>query len=387
MVAKQAKPAQGKFPGLPDAMAGRAVSRGVELGTVTIEIEDGRIRSIHKGVREGAWEIPEGWLLAPGLVDLQVNGLAGIHLASDPDRIDEVVRLLPQSGVTAFLPTLPSPSKKELLGLDASLEMLTRASGQPRGAEPIGIHLEGPAISPKRAGAHPQERICHPSKVIDLLESKLVRLLTLAPEVDGSRDLINCAITRQVVLAAGHSDGTYDDGLAAIEAGVRLLTHTFNAMRPLGHRDPGLLGAYLEDLRTTICVIADGIHVSPSVISLLWRLKGPDNLALVSDSIALTPAEMPPACDEMSGGRRQPESPLMGGVCTLGEGIARLASYGSAPITKLSAAASSTPARVLGIDDRASLETGKIADLIAIDPAGLPRATWCYGELAWPPGG
>lgn len=385
MVAKQAKPLQGKFPGRPDAIAGRAISSGVELGIVTIEIEDGRIGELHEGAQEGAWMIPEGWTLAPGLIDLQVNGLAGIHLASDPDQLGEVVRLLPRAGVTAFLPTLPSPSKEEMLGLDESLERLTQATGLPPGAEPLGIHLEGPAISPARAGAHPQERICPPSEVIGLLDSKYARLLTLAPEVAGSDDLIDCATSRNVVLAAGHSDGTYEDGVAAIDSGVRILTHTFNAMRPLGHRDPGLVGAYLEDKRTTICVIADGIHVAPPVASLLWRLKGPKNLALVSDAIALTPAGIPQAANaDSSEGRYAPALPLMGGVCTLGEGLAGLAGYGCAPIAGLYAAASSTPANALGLDDRSSLETGKIADLVAIDSAGLPRATWCYGRLAWP---
>lgn len=385
MVAKQAKPIQGEFPGRPDAIAGRAISSGVELGVVTLEIEDGRIGRIHEGAQEGAWTIPEGWMLAPGLIDLQVNGLAGIHLASEPDRIGEMVRLLPRSGVTAFLPTLPSPSKEEVLGLSASMEKLTRASSLPLGAEPLGIHLEGPAISPARAGAHPPRRICPPSAAIGLLDSKYVRLMTLAPEVAGSSDLIDCAITKNVVLAAGHSDGTYEDGVAAIDSGVRLLTHAFNAMRPLGHRDPGLIGAYLEDRQTTICVIADGIHVAPVVASLLWRLKGPENLALVSDAIALTPVETPQAgYDKSGGGRHAPALPLMGGVCTLSGGIAGLADYGCAPIAGLCAAASSTPAAALGIAERGSLETGKIADLVAIDPAGLTRATWCHGKLAWP---
>lgn len=385
MVAKQAKPTQGKFPDRLDAIAGDAISAGAELGTITVEIEAGHIGQIHEGVQEGAWTIPKGWTLAPGLVDLQVNGLAGIHLASRPDRIDEVSRLLPRSGVTAFLPTLPSPSKTEVLGLSASLEALARTDMLAVGAEPLGIHLEGPAISPARAGAHPEERICSPAETIDLLDSEFVRLVTLAPEVEGASSLINEAAGRGITLAAGHSNGTYEDGLDAIESGVRLLTHTFNAMRPLGHREPGLVGAYLEDPRTTICVIADGVHVVPAVVSLLWRLKGPRSIAFVSDAIALTQAEPDrPGANESGSNRPAPTLPLMGGVCALGEGISGLADYGCAPIAELCAAASATPAAALGIDDRGSIGIGQVADLVAVDSAGFPRATWCRGKLAWP---
>lgn len=389
MVAKQAKYTQGDVPSAPDAISGFAINNGLEIGLVTIEIEDGIIKHVSTGYHKDAWRIPDQWRITPGLIDLQVNGLNGIHLATQPDQLEVVARMLPAVGVTTFLATLPSPNRKELESLNRSFDGLEVIRETEPLAEPIGIHLEGPALSTARAGAHPTERILPPEEVLEFLDFTRVRLITLAPECHGADKLIREAIRRDITVAAGHTDGTYEDGVTAIESGVHLLTHAFNAMRPLRHREPGLIAAYLESPITTICVIADGIHVSPVILGLLWRLKGPHQIALVSDTISLTPLSLQGHSElvgaEYSASSRTVAKPLIGGLCPLSQGIATLARSEFASVPELLNSATSVPARAIGLAHRGELKPGHFADLTIIDLRGSVVATWCKGKLAWHP--
>jgi len=222
----------------------------------------------------------------PGLVDLQVNGGFGHDFTSDPGSIWEVGRRLPEHGVTAFVPTIVSSSPAVAL---AALAALT--AGPPigwTGARPVGIHLEGPMISNKRRGAHPDDLLVAPS--LQLAESWIHAgpplMVTLAPELTGAQGVITALREAGTVVSLGHSDCTAGQARAGIGWGAAHVTHLFNAMSGLDHRRPGLAAAALTDDSVTVGLIADGIHVDPVMMHLAFKALGPDRIALVTDAVA-----------------------------------------------------------------------------------------------------
>ena len=227
-----------------------------------------------------------GLLLAPGLIELQLNGGFGHDFTADPESIWEVGARLPASGVTAFLPTIVSSPAATVRRAQAVL-----AAGPPpgyRGAVPLGLHLEGPFLSPDAAGAHDPAalRLPDPGEAASWTPAAGVRLVTLAPELPGALEAIAVLAGNGVTVAAGHSRATYDEAVAAIAAGIRYGTHLFNAMPPIDHREPGLVAALLEDPRVVIGLIPDGIHVHPALVRLVRDLVGIDRFSVVTDGTA-----------------------------------------------------------------------------------------------------
>ncbi|MCA1718544.1 MAG: amidohydrolase family protein [Actinobacteria bacterium] len=226
-------------------------------------------------------------LLCPGFVDLQVNGAFGVDVATEPERVPELSRKLLATGTTSYLPALissPLTLYREALPI---LSNLAR-EGVPGGAEVLGVHLEGPFINVGKKGAHPADHVV-PADVNlldDLLDLGPVRMLTLAPELEGAAELTRTAARRGVVVCAGHSNATFELAYRAFEGEVAGVTHLFNAMSPLHHREPGLPGATFAHPRVACGIIADGRHVHPEMVALAFRALGPDQLYLVTDAIA-----------------------------------------------------------------------------------------------------
>ncbi len=236
---------------------------------------------------------------SPGAIDLQINGALGVAFndltAATADRLPEICRFLWQQGVDGFLPTLVTTSLKKL---QASLAMiqaaiaLQTAQPDPIAATILGVHLEGPFLHPDKRGAHPQEHLLPLS--IDLVNQVLgehmsiVKLITLAPELDRSGQVIPFLVEQGIVVSLGHSTATAAQAKQAFDLGARMITHAFNAMPPLHHREPGLLGQALLDRRVWCGAIADGVHVHPQMLEMLVRLTSgnPNRLVLVSDAIA-----------------------------------------------------------------------------------------------------
>lgn len=224
--------------------------------------------------------------VVPGFVDIQINGAFGRDFTSDPASIWEVAALLPRLGVTAFVPTIiTSPPAVAV----QALEVL--AGGPPSawiGARPIGLHLEGPMISPLRLGAHPAGHLVTPS--IDLVdrwvEAGPPLMVTLAPELDGAETATRRLTEAGVIVAVGHSEAGAATVTKAAGWGIRHGTHLFNAMSGLDHRVPGVAAALLTDERFTTGLIADGIHVAPAMLRLAYHTKGSDRLAIVTDGTA-----------------------------------------------------------------------------------------------------
>ncbi len=290
-----------------------------------------------------------------GYIDLQVNGAGGFDLTTDPESLWQVGAVLPRYGVSAFLPTLVSPSMAIVDRARAAW-----AAGAPAGYEgamPIGWHVEGPFISPKRAGVHDPASLLPPDAgaVADWSPDSGVRMVTLAPELPGALDVVEVLVSSGVVVSAGHSAATHAEAITGFDAGIRCVTHLFNAMPPLDHRRPGLVGAALADARVTIGLIPDGLHVHPAMVALAYRMAGPDRLAIVTDAVA--GFGMPPGTYTLAGrecvidavSARLPDGGLAGSVLAMNQAVRNLAEYAGIPETEAARAATTVPARLLGV--------------------------------------
>ncbi len=320
-----------------------------------------------------------GHLVAPGLVDLQCNGAAGVDLRSAPERLWEAAAALPEHGVTAWLPTVVTSSPDVIARAQAAL-----AAGPPPGwwgARPIGLHLEGPFLSPHAAGAHPVELLRSPT--LDAVEgwspADGIALVTLAPELDGATPVIRTLAERGVVVSIGHSQATAEQVESAIDAGASAVTHLFNAMSPLHHRAPGVAGSALVDPRLDVGLIADGVHVDPRVVGIAERALG-DRLVLVSDAVA-------PLGDdafEWSEGVRLRDGTLAGSVLPLSRAVRNLVDWTGCSPERAIAAASTAPARVLADTTRGHLAPGARGDVVVLTPDLDLVATVVAGDIVQP---
>jgi N-acetylglucosamine-6-phosphate deacetylase len=343
-----------------------------------------------------------GWTIEPGFVDLQVNGGFGHHFTTDPERIWDVGAGLVAHGVTAFLPTLISPSIGEARAADAVL-----AAGPPEGwvgAKPLGLHLEGPALNPVFRGAHPGDRLAEPTtaRVGEWLALEHLQLVTLAPELPGAFSAIERLAEAGVVASIGHTAATAQEVRAAADAGATMVTHLFNAMRPFHHRDPGPIVAALTDNRLTVGLIADGVHVAPEALDLAWRAAGPDRVMLTTDAVTGLGIEDSEAArlndgtlaggttpfhevrrtfrEAVAGDRARP----MGSPTNATSATSVAAPRGTAVQTETSIPrVTSTNARRV-IDEATAPGTDR-ADVVVLDGGGLPRATVVSGRLTTMP--
>jgi N-acetylglucosamine-6-phosphate deacetylase len=330
----------------------------------------------------------QGLVLAPGMIDLQLNGGFGYDFTSEPASLWDVAAHLPRYGVTAFLPTIIT-SPPEVV--HAAIAALRHASGGGGGAVPLGLHLEGPFINPAKKGAHNPDYIRLPQagSAADWTLQNGVRLVTLAPELPGALDLASRLLAGGVVVSAGHSMATFDQARSAFDSGVRYGTHLFNAMPALDHRQPGLAGALLTDSRMVTGLIADGIHVHPAMVALAWKGKGSRGLSLVTD--AMTALGMP-AGDYRLGDRtvkvdavsaRLPDGTLAGSILTLDQAVRNLMAFSGASLVEVLPAVTGTPARLLGLERKGRIAAGCDADLILLSPGGQIFLTMVSGEIVY----
>lgn len=236
-------------------------------------------------------ELPPGLIISPGLLDLHVHGCGGYAVCSDRKQLAELSLALAAQGITGFLATTMSAPLRAL-GEILAAAGAAREAGLP-GAELLGVHLEGPFINPDYAGAQDQASITGPSlqalqHLIQAGGSKQPpAMITLAPEIPGAQELIACAASQGIVVAAGHSGASYEEMLAAVTTGLSYATHLFNRMVPLHHRAPGLIGAALTHPGVTVEVIADGVHLHPALLQIIYGLAG-ERLVLASDNLPCT---------------------------------------------------------------------------------------------------
>jgi len=351
-----------------------------------ILIEDGKIDSIASrettqlpaGVR--VLDFP-GATLGPAFFDVHIHGAAGHDvMEATSQALETMGKFLASRGTSTYLATTVTAS------IDATLRALDGIANEiaklppPGRARPLGIHLEGPFLSHEKRGVQPPEHLLAPSiatfdRLLDAAHGH-VRLMTLAPELPGAAELAAHATSRGVRVSVGHSNATAAETRTAIDAGAVSATHTFNAMRPLDHREPGILGTVLTNDDLFAELICDGIHTEPEIVRLWWKAKGPERAILVTDAMAA--AGMPDGEYQLGGfpvqvkeGRATARGVLAGSVLTLDRALANFIKFTGASIEQALRLLSTNPAAMTGLAHRAgSLAPGKSANLVAIDADG-----------------
>ena len=326
-----------------------------------------------------------GMIVSPGLIDIQINGGFGHDFTQDPTTIWEVGRRLPELGVTAFVPTIvTSPDSVTDLALDV---VANRKPEDYVGAEVLGLHFEGPWISPEMYGAHNPDHIVDPDIHVakKWAGSGLVRIVTLAPERPHAMDVADTLAAAGVVVSVGHSNAPYRIARDILAGSASLGTHLFNQMSPFTHRDPGVVGALLLSNRPAIMIV-DGHHIAEGALQLAWRLLGPDRTVLVTDAMAalgLGPGTYPLGDGPITvdeDGPRTANGRLAGSIVTLPEAVANLASTTGATIAESLLGATANPARVLGLEDRGHLRIGGKGDAVIFDDDLRPVKTLISGR-------
>jgi len=367
-------------------------------------LEDGVIREVRS---RAAYEIPgdcrvidfgDG-IFAPGLIDIHIHGAAGRDVMNgDPDSLAAIERFLAKHAVTSYLPTtITAPVDSTLAALESLANAIDAAgkredNGELR-ARPRGIHIEGPFLSHAHRGVHPPENLLPPT--VEMFEQFWeasrghIRVMTIAPELPGAPEVITEAARRGVCVSLGHSDADLQATRAGIAAGARHATHTFNAMRPLRHRDPGILGAVLTDSNLSADIIADGFHVDPAIVQLFLRAKDPDQAVFITDSTAAT--GMPDGIYrigtlemEVKHGVCRVRGTLAGSTLTLDQAVRNVMQFAHCDLEQVLRPATLNPARVAGLAGKGILEVGVEADLVVLSPQGEVRNTSICGAGIYP---
>jgi len=347
----------------------------IEKGTVMVE--NGRIQTITPSQiappPDSQVINAAGMSVVPGFIDLQLNGGFGHDFTQQPETIWDVAAQLPQFGVTSFLPTVITSPLETVANAQQVM-----AQGRPdefNGAMPLGLHLEGPFLNPEKKGAHEMRWMKRPSlsHTQNWSPDNHVRLVTLAPELPDASALVQSLAANGVVVSAGHSMATIDEAIASFDTGVRYGTHLFNAMPPLHHRNPGLVGALLADERIVFGLIPDGIHVHPSLIKTVWQAAG-HRMTLVTDAMAAM--GMPPGQFQLGDfevtvterDSRLLDGTLAGSIVTMDAALRNLIAFTDCTLAEALPTITRFPAKLLGLPNKGRLMPGADADLVLLSP-------------------
>ncbi|MFS0838786.1 N-acetylglucosamine-6-phosphate deacetylase [Paenibacillus sp. 1P03SA] len=361
--------------------------------SATLWIRDGiieRIESSLSALPEGDYEFMDGQghLLIPGMIDVHIHGANGFDMMDGSETsIQEVSRACAATGCTSFLVTSVSSTIEALIAMIRSVK---RVAGHEAGAKIAGLHLEGPYLNPKRKGMQNERFLRHP----DLTEMKeifdeadgLIKMVTIAPELPGGMELVSFLKERGVIIAVAHSDATYEEAKQAFEAGASHVTHCFNGMRPIHHRDPGLVVAAFEQEHVSLQAIVDGIHLHPAIVRMMHRLKGPDGMVLITDALQAMGlgdgkymfGGHPVTVSE--GVARLEDGTLASSTVTMNEAL-RLTVETGISLTDAVKMASSSPARLLGLAAKGKISAGFDADLVLLDEQFQVQWTMIKGSV------
>ncbi|MFS0919417.1 N-acetylglucosamine-6-phosphate deacetylase [Brevibacillus sp. 179-C 1.1 NHS] len=364
------------------ALKGNIVADGQEINDGLVVVMNGTITyageaaAYAKALPEHVVTVENGWI-CPGFVDMHMHGIDGYDtMDGTPESLQAISSALSRHGVTSFLATTMTAPYDQLEQVLVNIAQNSK-EGLP-GAQTIGIHLEGPWINPRYKGAQKEENIAIPKldavqKLYGLAEG-LIKVVTIAPEQPEALEAIAWLKERDVIVSAGHTGATFAQATEAIDAGVRHFTHCFNAMTGLHHREPGVVGAamYHEHLSTEL--IADGIHVHPAVMKILYRVKTAERLALVSDSMRA--AAMGEGTYDLGGQEvhvhdnqaKLADGTLAGSILTLNRAVGNMVTLSGVALPDAVEMASSTPACILGMGERKGrLAVGYDADITVLN--------------------
>lgn len=388
--------------------AHRLYTPSLEVVDPLVFIEEGIIRAVSSRAER---ELPQNAtvvdftahhseaVLVPGFIDIHIHGGAGVDVthASLQD-LPGLNKFLATHGVTAYFPTtVTAPLDQTCAALQRLADAIEAAKNPGGGgtaaqARPLGIHLEGPFLSHKRRGVHPPELLIDPTiELFDRLWQAArghIRMMTIAPELPGAMEVIADAARRKVCVSIGHSDADTATARAGIHAGARHATHTFNAMRPLDHRDPGILGEALTDDRLTADIIADGIHVAPEIVKLFLLAKGPDHAVLITDATAATGMpdgyyQLGPIQVQVKDGKctlKGTNGQLAGSVLTMDQAVRNVAQFSDWSLRDAVRAATRNPARAVELPSHGEIAVGAEADVVLLSPEGKVLKTMTAGR-------
>lgn len=361
-----------------------------EITNPVLVLEEGRIAEIFSSVAQAtpanAKLVDLGnTVLSPGFLDIHIHGGAGIDLMrASVEDIPRLGQFLSSHGVTGyFTTTVAAPLDATCAALERLADAIENQSLHGNGtmqARPLGIHLEGPFLSHKRRGVHPPEYLVEPTiPIFERLWQAArghVRMMTIAPEIPGATEVIAEAARRNVCVSIGHSDAELAAARDAVKAGAHHATHTFNAMRPLDHRNPGIIGEVLSDDAMTADIIVDGIHVSPEVVKLFLQAKGPERAVLITDAISATGMpdgryQLGPIQVEVKDGKCTAGDSLAGSVLTMDRAIRNVTKFSNWTLRDAVRAATLNPARAVGLSSHhGKLAPGAEANFVVLSSAG-----------------
>ena len=344
------------------------------LKELDIRIENEKIAEIGTGLAGDETLDFSGKYILPGFVDTHIHGANGIRIEDAVGDHNKMTVFEASQGVTSIAIAADTAEFSDILD---QIERATVLSQKCRGAKIVAIHAEGPFLSQSKKGAMDSRYILKSDneKLDKMIEAGkgMLKLITIAPDNEGSIEFIRYAKSKGLVVSMGHTDSDYETATAAIDAGATQLTHTFNAMRPINHREPGILGAVFENDDVKCEVICDYIHLHPAIIKMIYKIKGADKINMISDSG--TAAGLDISEFEVNGVKRYikdgvvrlADGTIAGSARTLLDGVKNLVSSGI-PLEDVSKMASLNPAKTLGLDDEiGSIAVGKFADLVVLD--------------------
>jgi N-acetylglucosamine-6-phosphate deacetylase len=382
----------------PDTIVMRSSEGPLRTSDVLVCLYDGRIEHIgDRGLLPPTAAVADGrgFNIRGGLIDIHVHGGGGFDLMTDdPEQVRGYARWAVSHGVTSFLISTSGRDHAEIVRRLKALAPVIDKPG-PGEARALGFHLEGPYINPVRKGAF-DPRWLRPPNVREweeLFEASggTIRQMTLAPELPGADELIRAVVASGAVAAMGHTDATYEQARRAIDLGVSHVTHCFNAMRPFGHRDPGVLAAIMTSDAVTAELIGDGAHVDYAAARVLVRAKGAKKIVLVTDGMPLcgTPdgeGEWEGVAIRVEGGKavRVSDGTIIGGVTPLDEMVRNAVRELGAGTEEALTMASATPAITLRVtEDHGWMSQDQVADFILLDDELRVTETWVSGERVW----
>ncbi|MFJ5759860.1 N-acetylglucosamine-6-phosphate deacetylase [Neobacillus sp. NPDC093182] len=360
-----------------------------------ILIRNGKIESVHTGNMcsdfSADYEIDGNCqLLIPGMIDVHIHGAEGFDMMDGTiGSVEAVSRACAKTGCTSFLATSVSSSLDDLIKMITNVKEL---AGSEPGAEIIGIHIEGPYLNVKRKGMQNEQYLRHPDlgemKTIMEKSGSLLRMVTLAPELPGGHEMISFLKEQGIIAAIAHSDATYDDAKQAFKSGASHVTHCFNGMRPIHHRDPGLILAAFEESSVSVQAIVDDVHLHPAIVRLLYREKGPNRMVLITDALQAmgmgdgTYLFGGHKVSVIDGVAMLEDGTLASSTVTMNEALAKTVKLGI-PLKDAVMMATQTPADILGLDNKGRINSGADADLVLMNDRFEVLWTMVKGQMVY----
>lgn len=362
-------------------------------------VELGRAENLSVQEEFEILDIPLPYKAVPGFIDVHIHGANGADaMDATKEALETIAQALPGEGTTSFLATTMTQEEKQIEKALVNAGAYIKDQQTPGRAEILGIHLEGPFVNPKKAGAQPIQYIIEPDlgllKKWEQLSRQTIKLVTIAPELSGGLEMIQYLKAKGIIASIGHTDATYEEVVKAIETGAKHVTHLYNQMRGLHHREPGVAGAAFlkEELKAEL--IVDGVHVHPEMVKLAYRQKGKKGILLITDSMrakCLKNGHYDLGGQDVTvqdGRAVLSDGTLAGSILKLGQGVKNMLAFTGCGLEDAVEMAAVNPAKQLNVFDRkGTISEGKDADIVILDENLDVYMTLCRGQVAYFKGG